>query len=190
MSCHCKDCKRAAGAAWRDANPDKQRERCKRWRKNNPERVNELARAANARNPGKSTRWAEKNRDRDKAAKLEWRTANKEKVRAWAKQWAESNPERMKELKRISNRNRRARKKNSSGKLSKDIATKLFDLQRGKCACCGKPLGDDYHLDHIIPIALGGPNVDTNIQLLRSECNIRKSARHPIDYMQSKGFLL
>ena len=37
---------------------------------------------------------------------------------------------------------------------------------------------------------LGGKNIDSNVQLLRSECNYKKAAKHPIDYMQSKGMLL
>jgi len=41
-----------------------------------------------------------------------------------------------------------------------------------------------------MPLALGGKNEDWNIQLLRAECNSRKGAKHPIVYMQEKGFLL
>lgn len=101
--------------------------------------------------------------------------------------WHKSHPENM----RINNHNRRARKRENGGVLSRDIADKLYKLQRGRCACgCGKNLGDDYHLDHIMPIKLGGANKDCNIQLLRPFCNTQKHAKHPIDYMQSKGFLL
>ena len=38
--------------------------------------------------------------------------------------------------------------------------------------------------------ALGGLNADSNMQLLRAECNLQKSAKHPVDFMQSRGFLL
>jgi len=53
-----------------------------------------------------------------------------------------------------------------------------------------QPLGDDFHMDHIMPIALGGSNTDDNMQLLRKECNLQKQAKHPIDFMQSRGLLL
>ena len=43
---------------------------------------------------------------------------------------------------------------------------------------------------HIIPLALGGANDDLNVQLLTPDCNQRKKAQHPVDYMQSQGFLL
>jgi 5-methylcytosine-specific restriction endonuclease McrA len=53
-----------------------------------------------------------------------------------------------------------------------------------------QPLGDNYHLDHITPITLGGSNTDDNMQLLRQRCNNQKYNKHPIDFMQSRGFLL
>jgi 5-methylcytosine-specific restriction endonuclease McrA len=91
----------------------------------------------------------------------------------------------------MNGQNRRARKNASAGKLSFNLAEKLFKLQHGKCACgCKKHLGKDYHLDHIMPLALGGANTDNNIQLLRKQCNWQKHAKHPIDFMQSRGFLL
>ena len=72
----------------------------------------------------------------------------------------------------------------------RDFKQKCIDYKGGKCVCCGHPLSDNYHLDHIVPIALGGANEDWNIQLLRGECNLQKHAKHPVNFMQSKGFLL
>jgi 5-methylcytosine-specific restriction endonuclease McrA len=86
--------------------------------------------------------------------------------------------------------NRKARERANGGILSVGLAEKLFELQKGKCACCGQPLGEKYHMDHILPIVLGGPNEDWNIQLLRQRCNQQKHAKHPVDFMQSRGFLL
>lgn len=61
-----------------------------------------------------------------------------------------------------------------AGTYPKGIVAKLLKLQRGKCACCRMPLGADYHLDHIQPLALGGANADWNVQLLRSKCNLEQ----------------
>ena len=71
-----------------------------------------------------------------------------------------------------------------------DIVEKLLKLQKGKCPCCSLPLGDDFHLDHKMPLALGGDHVDDNMQLLKARCNMQKRASNPIDFMQSRGFLL
>jgi len=83
--------------------------------------------------------------------------------------------------------NRRARLA-GAGVLSEGICEALHVIQAGRCACCGKPLGTDYDLDHIMPLALGGLNVDENMQLLTARCNGRKLAKHPEDYAKAQGF--
>ncbi|MHB1098443.1 MAG: HNH endonuclease [Burkholderiales bacterium] len=120
----------------------------------------------------RSAKWIAKNQERQKANVAKWKSVNIEVVR-------------------VLNQNYRASKRATAGKLSKGLADKLFKLQRGKCACgCEQPLGNDYHMDHIMPLKLGGSNTDDNIQLLRQMCNNQKHAKHPIDFMQSRGFLI
>lgn len=115
-----------------------------------------------------------------------WIAANKERAKAsyWA--WARKNPESRLTI----GRNRTAIKRGARGKLSAGIRERLWKLQKGKCPCCGQPLGKDPHIDHIIPIALGGTNTDDNVQLLRAKCNLAKHAKHPVDFMRERGFLL
>lgn len=83
--------------------------------------------------------------------------------------------------------NRRARLA-GAGVLSEGICEALHVIQAGRCACCGKPLGVVYDLDHIMPLALGGLNVDANMQLLTARCNGRKLAKHPEKYAKERGF--
>lgn len=139
------------------------------------------------------------NRSRYRERHLAWSALNKEKVRESNSMYYSENRTRILERHaayRSENReafrrywaNRRFRE--IGGKLSKGIIQKLLTMQRGKCACCGNPLGDDYHLDHIMPLALGGTNTDDNIQLLRAECNMQKNRKHPVDFMRQRGFLL
>jgi len=112
---------------------------------------------------------------------------HKDAVRARADAWRLANPDRIAERRA----NRRAQLQSSGKRLSRGLVKKLHALQKGMCACCGRPLGDDYHVDHIMPLALGGANEDANIQLLRAECNNLKRAKHPIDFMQKeRGMLL
>lgn len=49
---------------------------------------------------------------------------------------------------------------------------------------------NSYPVELFIPLWMGGANTDENMQLLRAVCNMQKSAKHPIDFMQSRGFLL
>ena len=136
-----------------------------------------------------------------RAAKKVYAAANAESIAAKKADWAKANRHRILEWKRarrIANpqsgrvdwQNRRARKINNGGRLSPGLAKRLFFLQRGKCPCCKQPLGANYHLDHKMPLALGGTNTDDNMQLMRAVCNQKKHAKHPIDFMQSRGFLL
>ena len=130
--------------------------------------------------------WREKNLEQQRVYKQNYYLENKESVTARVDAWREKNPD----IYRTWFENRRARKLAVGGKLTLGLSFKLFELQKGKCACCKKPLGSDYHMDHIIPLALGGSNTDDNIQLLRAKCNKQKGAKHPIDFMQQRGFLL
>lgn len=156
----CKPCHQASTTAWRTANPDWAKASNAAWTAANPELCNKYG-----------AKWYAKNYEARKLSQAAWAKANPEARRNY-------------------NHNRRARELAGGGNLSKNLSTKLFKLQKGKCPCCKQPLGDNYHLDHIVPLAIGGTNTDDNIQLLRQKCNQQKSAKHPIDFMQSRGFLL
>jgi hypothetical protein len=146
--------------------------------------------------------WRATNQEKVKAARKRYNDKNRIKVAESTKKWRSANPEKLKEsnakwhaanphARQVITQNYRARKRADGMKLSPNLAARLFSLQRGKCACgCAQPLGDDYHLDHIMPLALGGTNRDDNIQLLRATCNQQKHAKHPVDFMQQRGFLL
>ena len=58
------------------------------------------------------------------------------------------------------------------GKRSKDIKHKLFGVQEGQCKlCCHVMEFRHMEVDHIEPIAKGGPDDDGNLQLLCGHCN-------------------
>lgn len=88
---------------------------------------------------------------------------------------------------------KQARKRGVCGRHTAADIKSIFKAQRGRCAYfrnCGNRLGDDYHVDHIHPIALGGTNDRSNIQLACPTCNQLKSAQHPVDFAQSIGLLI
>lgn len=202
---HCKPCTNARSAIWKKGNKERVDATISAWRLKNADRVkatrdawlevnrddqNAKGRANKSANPDREkanyAAWVARNPDKGKARSAAWRASNPDRERANRNAWRKANPEATK----IHNQNRRAMKLKNGGVLSKGLPEKLFVLQQGKCACCGLPLGDNYHLDHILPLALGGTNTDDNIQLLRRQCNSQKHAKHPIDFMQSRGFLL
>ena len=62
----------------------------------------------------------------------------------------------------------------------------LFDSQLGLCAnpYCQTSLKDGCHVDHIMPIALGGTNDLRNLQFLCPSCNHRKTKLHPDEWLE------
>lgn len=203
------DKKKEINRDWYQRNKDKVIAQSKAWASENPDRVRESARL-NARkyyamNPEKyreaQKRYRERNLDRVKEKEKYYRDNNKEKVRAAHAAWKLANPEKAKASlaawekanpeKRIAvNANRRARKRNADGSYTAEQIDCLKGLQKDRCAICAAKLSDKYHRDHIMPLALGGTNDISNIQLLCQTCNCRKGAKHPIEYAQQIGRLL
>jgi len=190
---------------WYPLNAEKQKITAKKWYLENKERVLESQRVRRIENPEKIKEcwasWYQRNTEKHKKHNSEYRKENSEKCKSYNDLYRKNNTEKIKstqkiwrlnnqDTRKIHEHNRRARKIANGGTLSKGLVERLYKLQKGKCACCGKPLGDDYHLDHIMPLALGGANEDWNIQLLRQRCNNQKCAKHPIDFMQKERGLL
>ena len=63
----------------------------------------------------------------------------------------------------------------------------LLCIQHGKCCYCGVDISKEphssIHLDHVMPVSLGGKNDPNNIILSCARCNLRKSGRHPLDFI-------
>ena len=175
MRQQCKACDKAARAIYYAANSDARKDAAAAWYQANKGRA--IANKA---------AWVANNADRARNALTTWRAANGDKIKAYAANYRAANLE----PRRLHQQNRRSRARGAGGKLSKELPAKLFSLQKGMCPCCKQPLGDNYHLDHIMPLALGGSNTDDNMQLLRAICNQKKRAAHPVDFMQGRGFLL
>lgn len=160
-------------------NPEKKKSYMKKWVAEHKEQLRKYH-----KDYGHS--WRVHNKEKMKGYGEKWRSKNPDKVREMAARWKAANPDAW----RIFNQNRRALRTNSEGKLSPGLKEKLFEMQKGKCACCGLSLGNNCHMDHIMPLILGGTNTDDNMQLLRKRCNLQKNSKHPVDFMQSRGFLL
>lgn len=76
------------------------------------------------------------------------------------------------------------------GRLPRGTVKELIALQRNRCAICKCSVTSGYHVDHVMPLALGGTHEKGNIQILCPTCNVRKNAKHPIRYAQELGMLL
>lgn len=115
-----------------------------------------------------------------------YRIATAEKKLAYDRAYRAANTEKVRWQSSV----KTARRRGADGHFTLSEIRDLFRKQRGRCAICRFKLGADYHKDHIEPIYLGGTNWISNIQLLCPTCNLEKSCKHPIEFMQSKGLLL
>lgn len=186
----CRPCHKERHRKHREANPEKVAEQKREYYQGNRDRIAEQKREYYEANREKvaerNRKHYEANREKELEYQRKYREANREKIAERDRKWHKANPEKRK----AHHHNRKAKIKGNGGKLSSDIVQKIMILQKGKCACCGASLENGYHLDHVMPLALGGTNTDDNVQLLTPKCNMSKGAKHPVDYMRSKGKLI
>lgn len=135
----------------------------------------------------KSAAYRLANPDATKRTNARRRAANPELERQRCREWFAANPEK----RAVYEQNRRAKKKANGGRLSADLKQRLFAVQKGACVCCREKFEiGNLHLDHVMPLSRGGAHVDENMQLLCQPCNQSKYSKHPVDFMQERGYLL
>ena len=60
---------------------------------------------------------------------------------------------------------------------------KIYNKSNKRCAICGKPLSiDDFTVDHIIPLSLGGTYDEDNLQATHEKCNFMKGNMDPAEF--------
>jgi 5-methylcytosine-specific restriction endonuclease McrA len=145
----------------------------------------------------RSARWAAQNRERVNANSRAWNKRNSESKRALnatyrLEKQTQINQKRKNQraidpsLERVKAARRRALKRVNGGVLSKDIVQQLLTIQNNQCACCGVVFIGKFHLDHIIPLSLGGQNADNNVQLLLPKCNLQKYNSSPANFLSRR----
>jgi hypothetical protein len=59
--------------------------------------------------------------------------------------------------------------------LTDALQALIFRRQEGRCNSCGDPLTQPYHIDHKVPRASGGSDLEANLQGLCVQCHCGKS---------------
>ena len=180
----CLECLRLRGsAAW------------KRWTEQNAEKRNVSQAQWKAANADKLRESNRKSRERNKAKykpkQREYWIKNKEKLTDRWKKYYRDRHEYHLERSRIKGHARRAQINGSGGTHTPADLKSILIAQGHKCANCGADLRKvEKHVDHIMPLYLGGSNDKKNIQYLCATCNYRKGHKDPIDFAQEQGRLL
>lgn len=136
----------------------------------------------------RNEKWRIENKDRVRELDLKWWSENRARKLYHCKKWRDGNPDKVRQY----SLNALARRKGADGHYSSsDIASILQD-QSNRCAepTCRKDLSEGYHVDHIMPLALGGSNWPENLQCLCPSCNLSKGAKHPLDWARKNGRLV
>jgi len=179
MCCECLN-ERNVRQYWKD--PESAREKAKR--NYNPDYAASYYQKNKERDQERNKKWLLKNPEKKKEIDAIYRVKEKDKIRKANSKWSSENTE-----KRMANwRNRQARIANVGGTHTAEDVRRLLCLQSNECVYCGKDISDYYHVDHIMPIALGGSNGPENLQCLCPTCNIRKGAKHPNDWHKEIGY--
>lgn len=181
----CKTCRKIADASYVEAHREEARVRVTEWTKANPERARVRVKA-----------WAAANPERIRAIRARFRRSEKGRLaekrvsplvrRAARRRYYERNAARW----RGYNHDRRARLRGAPGTHTPEDVQAIARAQRMRCAACSGRLGRNPEVDHILPLALGGPNDRLNLQLLCRRCNRSKGALHPVEHARRLGRLL
>lgn len=171
---YCLDCTRAASAAYRLANPEKQREAVRRSQAKSRDKKN-----AKTRERYLIIRDQKLKNERQK------RLADPEHVRQIErrsqKKWREANPEAYRAKIHVDNIRRRARLLGNG--IYEVSAKDMRRLLAQSCAACG---GAGEHVDHIVPVSRGGHHAIGNLQMLCKACNLSKHKKLSIEWRARK----
>lgn len=173
----CKACKRRTTAEWKAKNHEAVK--AKR-RLNYKKRASEINRARSerlasdpefrARRSETNRRYREKNKEaiaahfRDRRANQT--PAERKALNEYMRAYRKANPD-------IDwNKRQRKRAARQPGRVVR--RQEIWERDNGTCRLCGKKIDGDYHIDHIVPLALGGTHEPANCQLAHPACNQEK----------------
>ena len=133
-------------------------------------------------------RWRHRNPDRKVQLQSIWNEQNKNRKNEYYQSYYQDN----KHIYADGVRNRRSLKKGAEGTHTSEDVINILEAQEMKCAepTCGVDLSGGYHVDHIMPLVLGGSNWPENLQCLCPTCNLRKGGMHPDDWDRKMGRLV
>lgn len=162
------------------------------YREKNKETIAEKDRLRHKANPQRnkesSKRWLEKNRERQKETLRNWYYNNKERNLENGRKWRKQNLEKARKIDAEASRKRRAIKNNNQ--FEPYTEKEVLSLYGNECHICkiaidlnaprwsahkGFEMG--LHIDHLVPLAKGGPDTLENVRPSHAICNLRKGAK-------------
>jgi 5-methylcytosine-specific restriction endonuclease McrA len=160
--------------AWHRANKEYSNERNRKWRSANPERKAEMARL-----------WRDANKETLAERGRAYRAANRERLNEQSRLYYKANPQ----MRRAGWQRRRAREMQAEGSFNGHDIQRQYKAQRGKCYYCSAKVGENYHVDHVVPLTRGGSNDPSNLVIACPSCNQSKNNKLPHEWPQGGRLL-
>lgn len=182
-----RDMHKAASRRWKEHNADRMAAYVIDAAPQRKARMALYRRANRAELVAKKRLWRKANPDKDRAMADRYREANKDQLRQRFANWS---AKKGKLFFRVKQGVRRTRQLNNGGSHTATDIEHIAKSQLQKCAYCRADLGRRFHVDHILPVALGGSSDRRNLQLLCVRCNSSKGAKHPLAFARTLGLLL
>jgi 5-methylcytosine-specific restriction endonuclease McrA len=173
-------------AAWLAKNPDRRKAISAAYWARNRERYQAYYQQNVERILPRNKAWREANQEAYRRSVNDWHKAHPDRVKAIHRRWVESNPEQVAAHSAAT----RAKRREAEGRYTVAEVLTLLEKQGGRCVYCGTSIRSKYHADHIVPLARGGSNWISNIQLTCPTCNHRKNRMDPLVFASRLGRLL
>ena len=166
---------RAYSKAYREANPEKVRASMKRWREANKDKEREYRKA-----------YYEANKEKIKDYAKAYRKTNPEKIsRQGRDQWQKHRDKNLARLKiyRESHREDRCALESKRKAVKKEAMLPSTDLKvikklYEKRAKMSEKYNELYHVDHIIPLSVGGAHHQDNMRVITAKENMEKKNKY------------
>jgi len=165
---------------WAKKNPERRRQSVQKWRDANPEKFKES-----------TTQSKTRNKDKYIPRQKEYYQENKEALKERYARYYQEKKDYHLERAKVGGHKRRAQKTRAGGTHTAADVAAILKAQGHRCVYCQADLRKvKRHIDHVMPLALGGSNDKTNIQILCEPCNRSKGAKDPIAFARERGRLL
>jgi 5-methylcytosine-specific restriction endonuclease McrA len=193
LAAECKDCRKAMNDAYCQANHEKVlAEKARYYAEHREEIIARVARYVEEKREEVKARQARhyashreklcarqrayqaSHRDEVSARNRAYHAAHREELGAYARAYQKAHPDGH----RQQGATRRARLHNSPAE--RFTRAEIYQRDRGICHLCHKRVDPQkWHLDHLVPISLGGPHTRDNVAVSHPLCNIRRNASGP-----------
>ncbi len=134
-------------------------------------------------------KYNERNREKVNEVQKNWRLQNKEKLKVCRKKWLSKEENRIKVKNQA--RARQAKKKASPTdiKLVSNWEFNWKSMDKCTCTFCLKEIPSRCgEVEHFYPLSRGGKHCLSNLSIACRDCNARKHARNPLDFIRELVF--